>query len=240
MARARNKKSQDNTQEVEVEVLDAGAELAAIEAALNGGLDIEIDDADFAEVDEAALVDAIEAEEAKVAAYDEQTSTVDISDADEAVEAPKSKRGATVNTADPAAFADAFVAALGKGAAFDSDEGSLDEDAIRNVAAGVTQKKVREKVMNLLAHVMNGATLSNYTKIALDIVVKAHADGCTPVTLAEIRKAYEDAGYKPGTVNAQAGQMMALFPQLRIADRQDRGVLKPNPNSVLLDALAAQ
>lgn len=228
MARARNKV------EKKTEAETTAADLDAIEAALNGDgdLDIELEISD--EIDESELAAAVEADEAKEAAYEAQSS-------DEEKTAKKGKTRSVGSTATPDEFADTLVKLFGTNpAVFDTDEGELDEAGLRKVAASVTQKKVREKVVNFLKSVTMGGEPTNYTKIANKIMVDAYLDNCRPVTLAEIKDAYAAAGYKPGTVNAQAGQMMAMYPALSMAKRTEvRGQITPNANSVLLDIIAS-
>ena len=229
-----------------LEDISEDVDIAAVEAALNGEGDValEINDSDFADVDEDALSAAIEADDAKSAAYKDAKSTIDVND-DEApakeTTATKAKRGAAVGkTRDMGDFVAAVKTILGDDAILDSEEGPLDEEQLAQAMHNVTQIKVREKVVNLLQHVTQGASLSVYTKIAAELLVKAQLDGCKPLSLADIKKAYEAKGYKSGTVNAQAGQMMVLFSSLSMAKRGSvRGILEPNPNSVILDALAS-
>lgn len=240
MARARNKATEAN----EDIKSDEAAELAALEAALNGDGDMEINDEDFADVDDDALNEALQASEAKEKAYSDQKSSIDISDAPEAEENPEKKANASKNstpnaTRDADAFAKQVAGILGEGAVLDSDEGELTEDQLIEAMKGITQIKVREKVLNLCNHMMSGRELNRYTQIAVKILIDAHNDGCKPVTIGDIKKGYEEAGYKPGTVNAQAGQLMALFRSMRMGKSDGRGVLIPNPNSVILDALAS-
>ena len=233
MARARNKV------EKKTEAETTAADLDAIEAALNGDgdLDIELEISD--EIDESELAAAVEADEAKEAAYEAQSS--DEEKAPEEKTAKKGKTRSVGSTATPDEFADTLVKLFGTNpAVFDTDEGELDEAGLRKVAASVTQKKVREKVVNFLKSVTMGGEPTNYTKIANKIMVDAYLDNCRPVTLAEIKDAYVAAGYKPGTVNAQAGQMMAMYPALSMAKRTEvRGQITPNANSVLLDIIAS-
>ena len=95
-------------------------------------------------------------------------------------------------------------------------------------------KKVQEKSVNLIACAVKGGTLSNYTVIALKALLDRGA-----VTSAELRAAYEtnpEKAYGKGTANAQAGQMMRLFPDLGIAVK-DGKTLKVNEDSVLIPAL---
>lgn len=228
--------------------LDEAAELAAIEAALNGETDaeIEIEDATFEEVNEEELMNALEADEAKERAYETAESEIETAAEDEEGEKPVEKKkaartpGGQAAIRDADAFASAAIAAFGGDSLIlDSEEGALTEEQFRERLAEVKQIKVREKVLNLLNAAMNGRTPTKYTQIAGDLLVKASLNG-ENLTIAEIKKAYEDNGYKPGTVNAQAGQMMALFPALGMAKRGAvRGVLEPNPNSLLLDILAS-
>lgn len=243
MARARNKATEAKATDTEA------AELAAIEAALNGDGDAEvtIDDSKFEEVDDKELEAAIAADEAKKAAYEEQTSEIEVADAEEIEDAgkqakkggSKAKGSVSSKSANMEDFQNSVLSILGEGAAFDTEDGELTDDQVKDMMATITQKKVREKVVNMLQSVMTGSSLSTYSKIAVDLMVKAHLDGDKPVTLTEIKRAYEEKGYKSGTVNAQAGQMMSLFPALKMASRTERGVLAPNPNSVLLDAFAS-
>lgn len=238
MARARNKatESTENTTE-----LTEAEELAAIEAALNGDSDasIEIDDSDFSDVNEEELAAALaEEEKSSKKAAKKPAETAEASD--EKKEAPKVNKTSTPNvTRDADAFAKAVVDILGDDAVLDSDEGPLTEDQMLNLMKDVTQIKVREKVLNLCNHIMNGRELNRYTQIAAKVLVDAQLDGCKPVTMADLKKSYEEAGYKPGTVNAQAGQMMALFRAMGMGKANGRGILIPNINSVLIDALAS-
>lgn len=250
MARARSKGT------TETKTIEADAELAAIEAALNGDgdMEIEIDDEAFAIDDD--TVDAMtDAEAAKAAAYEDQESEIDIADDDEVVEAKaaaaekgKAKRAGAprapgakgVDTSDPKAFAEAVCAIFKEEAAvFDAEEGEMTEDQLRERMESITQKYVRAKAMNMVKFVTEGSALNVYTKIAAKLLVEAAAEGKT-LSGAQIAAAYKDAGYKAGTVNAQKGQIMSLFPVMGLAKKGDaRGILEPNPNSTILDALAA-
>ncbi len=241
MARARNKATESTENKTE---LTEAEELAAIEAALNGDTDvsIEINDDDFSDIDEDELAAALADEEkssSKKSAAKEPAADKETTEAS-SEEAPKVKKTSTPNvTRDADAFAKQVSSILGEDAVLDSDEGPLSEDQMINLMKDVTQIKVREKVLNLCNHIMNGRELNRYTQIAVKILVDAQLDGCKPVTMADLKKGYEEAGYKPGTVNAQAGQLMALFRAMGMAKGNGRGILEPNINSVLLDALAS-
>jgi len=263
MARARNKTEANNVETAaEVETVDAVvadvtetdaelAELVAIEAALNGDgdADVTIDDANFGE-DEEALNAAIAADEAKETAYEDQESTIDVADdgdVDAAATASKitkggsgSKGSLSSKARDLDTFVDTVVTILGNDAVLDSEVGQIEEADLRSLMGTASQIKVREKVLNMLQNAVSGTTLSVYTKIAMKLMVEAAQDGCKPVTLADIKKAYEDSGYKKGTVDAQAGQMMKLFPVMGVAKTGTvKGLLEPNPNSVMLNVSAA-
>lgn len=288
MARKRNKMTKsDDKVEVGSEVLTSDADLAAIEALLDGDAEVVLDspepDAEPVEAeaakdesagDDAALMDealaAIEAEpapavvsdedaaddvaealageEAKSEAYADQKSDIDIKeDAVEAAPETKAevkteaeKEKAPKKPASPKLGFEETIRLMHANdpITLDSEEGPLNDDGIATLIADVYQVKVREKVTNLLNGVLKDAGISKYTVIALEVLKKAYHED-TVVTAADIKKAYEAHGYKSGTVNAQQGQMMVLFSALGMAKRVDRGTLKPNPNSVLLDALCA-
>lgn len=209
--------------------------------------------ADVSDVDMTEIAAALDADVSKEEAYSDQVSAGDSTEppeVEEPIEQESVKkepvtRGARGNglsskSRDMEVFLNTVVQMLGDDAQLDTEEGVLTEEQVRQKFSGVAQIKVREKVLNLLQHVLSGGPLSTYTKIAAGITVQAQLDGCKPVTLAEIKTAMENANYKAGTVNAQSGQMMALFPVLGIAKRgAARGILEPNPNSVILDALAS-
>jgi len=246
MATARNKAKENTTD------MDEAAEIAALEAALNGESDEEvmINDEDFAEVDEEALSAALEADEAKENAYGSQKSEIDVATEEEiaagADAAPKAKKSAgnyrgpaSGATRDADLFAKEVSAIFGDDAALDSDVGALSADDFTELMKSVTQIKVREKIINLAQHVVNDRKLNGYTQMAVDVLLKAQLDGCKPVTVTDIKAAYQAKGYKPGTVNAQSGQLMALFRVMQMADGGSRSVLEPNPNSVILDILAS-
>ncbi|MDX5412823.1 MAG: hypothetical protein LPK02_07225 [Rhodobacterales bacterium] len=264
MARARNK-----NEVTEATAAAEAAELDAIEAALNGEIaDLEVEDSRFSEepevvsadaeditvdieVDDTELTVALEADEALSAAYEEQESTVEMVNEDE-VAAAAAKASKTVKkasgskkidvTTDATLFANAVLDAFkskGEEITLDAEEGPVDTDSFTTRLKAVSQKKVREKILNMIDAALEGKAPSVYTKIAAKLLSEAATKG-ESVTIAQIKKAYEDAGYKAGTVAAQSGQMMSLFPTLGLAKTGPvKGVLEPNPNSVLLDLVAS-
>lgn len=94
-----------------------------------------------------------------------------------------------------------------------------------------TPIKIQEKVINFYAHLSNGAQLSNYTKMAIELLVK---DG--ELTSKGLKDAYEARPYSPGTASSQATQMMKLLPLLGLAKREGQKLIV-NPDSVLLPSL---
>lgn len=96
-----------------------------------------------------------------------------------------------------------------------------------------TPIKIQEKVVNLFAHLANGASLSNYTKMAVALLVK---DG--ELTSKSLKDAYIARPYTEGTASSQATQMMKLLPMMGIATRT-AGKLVVNPDSTLLPSLSA-
>lgn len=239
MARTRNKA----TTEKKTEVLDEAAEMAALEAALNEGSEMTIDDSDFVQVDEKELAKALSATEANEKANEAATAapTTEAASSTETppVVAQVKAKTAPNATRDANVFAKEVSTILGENAALDSEEGEMTETQLMDLMRDVTQIKVREKILNLCHHVMSGRKLNGYTEIAAKILIAHQLDGCKPVTSADIKKGYEAAGYKPGTVNAQQGQMMSLFRAMGMATAKDRGILIPNANSVILDVLAS-
>jgi hypothetical protein len=83
-------------------------------------------------------------------------------------------------------------------------------------------KKVGEKAINMLSFLETGATLSVYTQIAIELLVK---DGS--ITSESLRAKYSEK-YTKGTAGAQSSQMFHLLPAFGIAERAG--------NSMTLDA----
>lgn len=92
-------------------------------------------------------------------------------------------------------------------------------------------KKVGEKINNLFQHIADGTALSNYTKIAIDLLKSKDS-----IASSDIRQAYLDTPYKVGTANAQASQMMKLLPALKLVTR-DGSTLVKNKESLILEML---
>lgn len=93
--------------------------------------------------------------------------------------------------------------------------------------------KIGEKATNLYAHLGKGATLSLYTRKAIDHLVAAGE-----MTSKSLRDVYM-VRYSDGTASSQATQMMKLLPTLGLAIRDGQRLL-PNPNSTLLPLLTVK
>ena len=243
MARARNMQTNE-TALVEDEV-------AQIEAALDGALDdleIELDaeatendpviDTASAYASQDALIDNTGEHEGDIELSEDakvDTNAAYVAQGGNLTKAPGA--GRVVNRAPKMDFADAVRAAMPKVGALEVNGSPLDDAAVNALINSVTQKKVREKVANVLFAAVNGKEPSRYTKIALDLVQQKAAAGQTLKT-TDIKAAYLAAGLREGTANSQAGQMRAMLPVLRVVNV--KGVeLVPNPDSVLLQACAA-
>lgn len=99
-------------------------------------------------------------------------------------------------------------------------------------ALGVAPVKAADKIVNLLAWYFNDVTLSVYTEICLRKICESKQ-----AKVAEMRLAMMSNPSKPypvSTAGSQAGQMLAVFPALNIADKQEPGVLVLNEDSPIV------
>jgi len=212
----------------------AAADIDAIAALLDAESAAPVEDVAS---DEGELIDSVASEidlaDAKGEAYKSSTSEIDTSE-------EKSGDEKVVKTARSRAVKQPFediVMAYHKEEplVLDAEQGEMTDAQVKELIASMPQKKVREKALQMFGNIMKDEKLSKYTIIALEVLKKAYLSG-EVVTTAQLKKAYENEGYKPGTANAQQGQMMVLFSEMKLAERLDRSTLKPNPNSVLLEA----
>lgn len=257
MARARNKVEEVKPDLAEEAILSGDLDLDAIDAVLNGqgDLDLEIEDADFQDVDEGELLKAIDAtaadETASEGARDEAVSEGYHDDAEKGKAAepktvvakeggkPKEKGPSAASIVDdPTRFADEMVKIMGDDEIMLEADAILSEDDFRTVMNGITQKKVRSKALSLMRSALRGDNLEKYAGIGVKLLAEASASGKN-LTLEQIKVELRANGYKEGTVSAQSGQLMNLFPSLKMAKRETRGVLEPNPDSVLLDIFSS-
>jgi hypothetical protein len=99
-------------------------------------------------------------------------------------------------------------------------------------ALGVAPVKAADKIVNLLAWYFNDVTLSVYTEICLRKICESKQ-----AKVAEMRLAMMSNPSKPypvSTAGSQAGQMLAVFPALNIAEKQEPGVLVLNEDSPIV------
>jgi len=125
-----------------------------------------------------------------------------------------------------------YLALSLKNAALDPDDLKIKVDA-KLAEIDTLPVKIQEKVVNLYAHLAQGAALSNYTKIAVDLLVKNGE-----ITSKGLRDAYVARPYSVGTANSQCTQLMKVLQVLELAVK-DGGKLVSNPDSLLLPMLSA-
>lgn len=153
--------------------------------------------------------------------------------------APATKRIAVAGVKKSEALSKALGAKLNDYLALNVNDAALDDDSLKaKVDAKLTEIdalpiKIQEKVVNFYAHLSNGAALSNYTKIAVDILVKQGE-----ITSKSLRDAYIARPYSVGTANSQCTQLMKVLQVLELAHK-DGGKLVANPDSLLLPMLSA-
>jgi hypothetical protein len=111
----------------------------------------------------------------------------------------------------------------------DAEQAEKREEFLKQIDA--LPVKIQEKVVNFYAHVAQGATLSNYTVMAIKLLIK---DG--ELTSKSLKDAYIARPYTEGTASSQATQMMKLLPLLGLAKRNG-SKLVVNSDSVLLPSL---
>ena len=97
---------------------------------------------------------------------------------------------------------------------------------------GSTQKKVAEKIVMLFGWLKNGGTLNEVMRRTFAVLAR---DG--EITSGDKGNLHAELLAKPysvGTCRAQAGQMMAMLPMLKIASKTEKGKLVANPESLIL------
>lgn len=103
---------------------------------------------------------------------------------------------------------------------------------------GSTQKKVAEKVVMLFSWIKNGGTLNEVMRRTFTVLAR---DG--EIVSGDKGNLHAELLAKPyslGTCRAQAGQMMAMLPMLKIATKDGRGRLVANPDSLILMKVRAE
>lgn len=154
--------------------------------------------------------------------------------------APVTKRISSLGMKKSEALSKALGAKIQDFMTLNVNDAALEPDALQaKIDAKLAEidalpKKIQEKAVNFFAHLSNGAQLSNYTKMAIDILVK---DG--EISSKTLRDAYIARPYSPGTANSQCTQLMKLLVVLELAEK-GAGKLTANPDSTLLPMFAAE
>ena len=152
--------------------------------------------------------------------------------------APVTKRISTLGMTKSVALATALGDDLEQHLTIDSRWTALSDDEQTDKRFALLEQidglpvKIGEKVTNLFACIAKGATLSIYTQMAVDLLMK---DG--ELTSKSLKDAYIARPYSEGTASSQATQMMKLLPTLGLAERA-AGKLVVNLHSPLLNKLA--
>lgn len=99
------------------------------------------------------------------------------------------------------------------------------------------QKKVAEKVIILFSYFKNGGSLNKVMRIAFETIIK---DGY--ISTGKNGNLFTNlmaAHYSEGTARAQSGQMLQMFPLLKIATKEGNKLI-PNEQSLILAKLKAE
>lgn len=113
----------------------------------------------------------------------------------------------------------------------DEDKMTVRTDLLAEIE--ILPKKINEKVQNLFSHLSRGVALSNYTRIAIALLMNTGE-----LTSKSLKEAYIARHYGDGTASSQTTQMMKLLPVLNIA-RKEAGKLVPNTDSAILALIPA-
>jgi hypothetical protein len=98
--------------------------------------------------------------------------------------------------------------------------------------AGSTQKKVAEKIVMLFDWMAKGGKLNEVIRRTFEVLAR---DGeIISGDKGNLHAALLAKPYSVGTCRAQAGQMMAMLPMLKIALKDGKGRLVANPDSLIL------
>lgn len=191
------------------------------------------------EIDLDTLETALAAKAARMEVYAEQESKVGLVElptvkiVPAAAKTPKAPKAPRVHgTARAARFgaadAGSYVASVASDTALES-------------AVNALPKKVKEKAANLVDFLHKGRPLSVFTRVAVDIMKsegKISNNRLVQAFTTEATKRGMAAGYSIGTARSQAGQQIALFGRLGIANNAG-GALVPNTDSPIWQKLAA-
>ena len=103
---------------------------------------------------------------------------------------------------------------------------------------GSTQKKVAEKIVQLFGWMNKGGTLNEV--MARTFKVLARDGEIVSGDKGNLHAELLSKPYSVGTARAQAGQMMAMLPMLKIANKADKGKLVANEDSLILMKVKAE
>lgn len=100
-----------------------------------------------------------------------------------------------------------------------------------------TQKKVAEKVVMLFTWMKKGGTLNEVMRRTFTVLAR---DGhIISGDKGNLHAELLSKPYSVGTCRAQAGQMMAMLPMLKIANKSEKGRLEVNPDSLIFAKVKA-
>lgn len=103
---------------------------------------------------------------------------------------------------------------------------------------GSTQKKVAEKVVMLFGWLKNGGKLNEVMLRTFTVLAK---DGhLTSGDKGNLHAELLAKPYSVGTARAQAGQMFAMLPMLKVVSKEEKGRYTLNPNSMIFEVVKAQ
>lgn len=103
---------------------------------------------------------------------------------------------------------------------------------------GSTQKKVAEKIVMLFGFLKHGGALNEVMRRTFTVLAK---DGkLTSGDKGNLHAELLAKPYSVGTCRAQAGQMFAMLPMLKVVTKEEKGSFVLNPNSMIFAAVKAQ
>lgn len=239
------------------DALEAALSEMGIEAADDTDLDLESAiEAAVSDLEKTEAVQALYEEQDKEAAIEslfESAADKPLTDPEAAPAEPTAKKAKKEKKEkEPKAYVPRYTNAkksevlqhkLGENAAeflvLEVEDATLDSDGLKakmdEVLASIdecSQKKVQEKAVMLFSWFKRGGALNEVMRRTFEVLCR---DG--EITTGEKGNLQQHLLAKPysiGTARAQAGQMMAMLPMLKIAQKSDKGRLVANPSSIIL------
>lgn len=184
------------------------------------------------------LEEQLAAQAAREEVYAEQDSKVGI--IERPASAPVAVMAKPKRVSAAKATAPKREARFGTGAAGSYVASVMGDAEIATLVDGLP-KKVKEKAANLVDFLHKGRPLSVFTQVAVNIMKeegKLSNERLVRAFTTEATKRGMAAGYSIGTARSQAGQQIALFGRLGIANNAG-GALVPNATSPIWQKLAA-